>query len=163
MSIEQLEKDLATSKALNEDLQKTLEDTTTELELAREKITQLEQFEDQVGHLQDALKSKDDDIADLEANMSDVKANQYRLKQLDDELAKERAQAMHQYTRANPTASEKAREAEEAKLENISDLDALRAHKNLWRDIAREKWSRTDGTAPSTRLRHDSSDDSRYI
>ena len=163
MSVEQLEKDLQVSKELNESLQKTLEDTTTELELAREKITQLEQFEEQVTHLQDALKSKDDDIADLEANMSEVKANQYRLKQLDDELAKERAQAMHQYTRANPTASEKAREAEEAKLENIHDLDALRAHKNLWRDIAREKWSRTDGTAPSPSLRHDPSDDSRYI
>ena len=163
MSVEQLEKDLAASKELNESLQKALEDTTTELELSREKITQLEEFEEQVGHLQDALRQKDNDIADLETNMADVKANAYRLKQLDDELAKERAQALHQYTRANPNASEKSREAEEQKLDNINDLDAIRAHKNLWRDIAREKWSRTDGTAPQKQLKHDDADDVRYI
>ena len=163
MSVEQLEKDLAVSKELNESLQKALEDSTTELELAREKITQLEEFEKQVGHLEDALKQKDNDIADLQTNMAEVKANEYRLKQLDDELAKERAQALHQWNRANPTASEKARDAEEAKLDNISDLDAIRTHKNLWRDLAREKWSRTDDTRPEPNVRHDPSDDARYI
>lgn len=163
MSVEQLEKDLKNSKELNERLQKALEDATTELELSREKITQLEDYEAQVGHLQDALKQKDDEIADLESNNASVKANEYRLRQLDDLLAKERAEAMHQYVRANPTANDKARDAEEAKLDNIQDLDAIRAHKNLWRDIAREKWSRTDGSAPTPPLKGDASDDVRYI
>lgn len=163
MSVEQLEKDLAVSKELNETLQKTLEDTTTELELARDKITALEKFEAQVGHLEDALKSKDDEIADLETNMANVRANEYRLKQLDDLLAKERAEALQQYIRANPTASDKAREMEESKLDSIQDLDSIRAHKNLWRDIAREKWSRNNDAQPAPNLRNDANDDARYI
>ena len=163
MSVEQLERDLAASKELNDNLQKALEDATTELEFAREKIVQLEDYEAQVGQLQDALKQKDDELADLEANNASVKANEYRLRQLDDLLAKERAEAMHQYVRANPTASDKSRDKEEAKLENIQDLDAIRSHKNLWRDIAREKWSRNDGTRPTPPLNNDGGDDVRYI
>lgn len=164
MSVEQLEKDLAVSKELNETLQKALEDATTELELAREKIAQLEEFEAQVGHLEDAIRQKDNDLADLQTNMASVKANEYRLKQLDDELARERAMALHHYIRANPTGSEKAREAEETKLENIHDLDAIRTYKNLWRDVAREKWSRDDSTAGAkANLKSDPNDDVRYI